>query len=67
MDNFWIVPILHTGSYIRCPRFFGILIKFGVSRHIFIQGPSIKFDGNPFSGIQAEACGQMDRRTETET
>jgi len=60
MDKFWIVPILHTGSYIRCPKFCGISTKFGVFWHIFIQGRSIKFYGNPFSGSRAEACGQIE-------
>ena len=66
MDNSWIVPILHTGNYFRYPNFCGVLTKFGVSGRIFIQGPSVKFYGKPFNGSHAEACGQIDRRTETD-
>jgi hypothetical protein len=59
--QFWIVPILHLRSDIRSPKFCGILTQFRVSRRIFIQGPNIKFYGNPFNGSHAEACAQTGR------
>jgi hypothetical protein len=31
-----------------------------ISRQIIYEGPSIKFEGNPFSGSRADTCGQTD-------
>jgi hypothetical protein len=42
----------------RVRYFLPILMKFGVSRQIFIKVPKIKFHGNPSSENCADTCGK---------
>jgi len=39
----------------------------GVSRHIFIEDPSITFHVNPSSGSRADICGRAGERTNRQT
>jgi hypothetical protein len=52
----------HNKMYVRTqtklPQYLLYLTKFGFSRQIFIEVGNIKFQGNLYSGIHADICGQ---------
>jgi hypothetical protein len=54
----------HLCLHVRCPVFFPILTKLGVSRKIFIKVSNTKFHENPFGGSRPEICRETDKQTE---
>lgn len=52
--------VLHVLWPFCCP----ILTKIGMSLHILVKLPDIKFNENPFSGSQVVTFGQMDGQTD---
>ena len=55
-------------SYCKLPDVFARFQQnFGISRYIFVEVPSIKFNINPIAGSHDVTCGQKDRRTNSLT
>ena len=57
----------HLGIHVKCPYFCSILIKFGISRQIFIKFDNVKFHENLSSTVRADICGKTDRRMYEQT
>ena len=55
---------MYIGLHVKYPLFYQILMKLGVSRHIFERHLNIKFYENPSNVSRVFTCGLTDGQTD---